>query len=148
LKTYTFTDLDFGNYEYYFVINSEYNSSDANTTSKRTVKIFVPNNQSVVHVGSPTIEAGNSDTTKYVTFRWKLNHTSCEDVRFYYTVNGKTTYVDYVKLQNFTQTPALSVGSKITYGFQIKSSALESQEGATNDGWVTVNEKSITIPSE
>lgn len=148
LKTYTFTDLDFGDYEYYFVINSEYNSSDANTTSKRTVKIFVPNNQSVVHVGSPTIEAGNSDTTKYVTFRWKLNHTSCEDVRFYYTVNGKTTYVDYVKLQNFTQTPALSVGSKITYGFQVKSSALESQEGATNDGWVTVNEKSITIPSE
>lgn len=149
LKNYTFNNLDFGNYEYYFVINSEYNSSDDNTTSKGYIRISVPNNQAVVHVGSPTLEIGDSNITKYVTFRWKLNHTSCEDVRFYYKVDlNDTVYVDYVELQNFTQTPALPIGSVIKYGFQMKSSYLESQDGATDDGWVTINEKSITIPSE
>ena len=43
LQSLQIDELNYGNYSYEFVINSEYTKTANNTTTKRNVRLFVPN---------------------------------------------------------------------------------------------------------
>ena len=139
LMDYTLYSLPFGDYQCNFIINSEYNSSDKNTTDDLYVKVLVPNNQSIIHIGNPIIENSSNTNSIYITFRWQLNHVSCDDVRFYYKVDdNEAVYVNYVKLQSFTQTHAINEGSKVV----VISAKIEEElrsESNRGKGWIVLD---------
>lgn len=51
----------------------------------------------------------------------------------------------HAKLQQWYQPKPLPVGSKIYYGFKMKSQFLEDNETADENGYVVINEKSFIL---
>lgn len=157
VSNYTFNDLAYGyDYSYRLIMNSEYNKTDFNTQDYQTLSILIPNNQTVLHKNY-VIANSNQNDKKYVTFRWDLKHQTCDDLIFYYRcvkINQETgedsdlldaNQFIHAKLQQWYQPAPLPVGSRIYYGFKIKSQFLEDYTGVDENGYVVVNEKSFIL---
>lgn len=143
LREYTFQNLNFGDYSYEIILNSEWTATDKNTslTKDDIISLLVPLDKAIEHAGSPSKSIKDENST-YVTFKWKLNHVNCKNVRFCYQVNDEEIrYIDYVRIQNYTQTPAITNGSIIKYWFEMESSSLEGKPV----GWEKINERTLTV---
>ena len=145
LQSLQIDELNYGNYSYEFVINSEYTKTANNTTTKRNVRLFVPNDQSVIYTSSnPTLtDAGNNK--KYINWVWAVNHKSAVDIKFRYRIGTDAPQTfDFVKDQPFYQSMPIEKGKTVEYYFLVKSENLQNQTNL-EDGYVIVNKKSITI---
>ena len=131
-------------YNYQIEMNSEYNSTRGNKTTKNDIKALVPLERAIVFVGDPSYYRVSGDQ-RYVNFRWKLNHLKCDDVYFYYTVNEETTIFNHVKLQNSYQSKVLKKGDIVTYGFKMKSPYLDDYTTQDENGYVTINEMTFSV---
>lgn len=153
-KEYTIENIDFGEYEYEIELNSEHNKTSSNTTTRKSVKVLIPPNDSVVFTGKPTETLNSAETKKYITWRWEVNHTSADEILFLYTAKKKdgatqTGRFNYAKNQKVFQSVELDSGDVIEYFFLVKSDSLNLEGAETmNDSGATycvVNKSSYTI---
>lgn len=149
-------NLSFGTYTYKIVMNSEFTTTNSNTSTASEIKILVPPADAVIYTTNPSTTLASDGKSKYVTWKWEVNHTSAEEIIFKYKVtSGPNKDADgdfkYVKSQNVFQSQKLADGDVIEYYFLFKSKHLNTtglqteQDG--NSTYYVINKKTFTIPS-
>lgn len=159
LTSYVFNNLDFGNYSYHFILNSEANANDGDKNkyvpSENTCSVFINPKEAINFSGTP-IRTDSGDYV-YITWKWVLNHLSCQDVQFYYSDLSNKTVKTFknVREQNSFQ-PAkfrktitdggVTKKNIITYGFKMKSEHLDTTDYETDSqGYVKIYDTAMTI---
>ena len=157
LRVLQIEDLDFGQYSYSFIINSEYNKTLNNVTKEFNVSLSVNPNDCVFFLGTPTIGSAK-DNKKYISWKWELNHTNAEEVIFVYkaTKDGqviKTEKFNQAKIQFDYQSSALPIGTTVEYYFLVRSSSIDLQsedleifQDESGKKYAVVNKNTIDIP--
>lgn len=158
LSSYVFKNLDFGNYSYHFILNSEANANDGDKNkyvpSENTCSVFINPKEAINFSGTP-IRTDDGDKV-YITWKWVLNHLSCQDVYFYYSDLRDKTVKTFknVREQNSFQPPSfhktvtengVSKKNVITYGFKMKSNYLNTTDYTPDNGYVKIYNTSMTI---
>lgn len=108
INDFNLENLSFGTYKYKIIMNSEYTKTSENTSTESEIKILVPPADSVIYTGNPTSVLASDNKSKYLTWRWEVNHTSAEEIIFKYRVisgtnKDATGKFNYAKSQNVFQ---------------------------------------------